>query len=148
MGMVSKRIRLRGERGAATVNALFDTGASKSLIRRDIALKVARLLRAQTPWIFQLGDGKGKLKTSEMVGLVFQLKGVSIVHTFIVARNLSEEVIIGTDLMQFWKVKPDPVREDVVIDKKLIQLKLVHLSRLTRWSEGTAMGGAYPISSR
>ena len=125
MGMVSKRIRIRGERGAAFVEALFDTGASKSLIRRDIALKVARLLRAPKPWTFQLGDGKGRLKTNEMAGLFFQLKGVPIVHTFIVPRTLSEEVIIGTDLMQFWKVRPDPVREDVVIDKKLIQLKLV-----------------------
>ena len=125
MGMVSKRIRIRGNRGAAFVEALFDTGASKSLIRREIATKVARLLRAPTPWTFQLGDGKGRLKTNEMVGLFFQLKGVPIAHTFIVARYLSEEVIIGTDLMQFWKVRPDPVREDVIIDKKLIQLKLV-----------------------
>jgi len=123
--MVSKRIRIRGDRGAVIAEALFDTGASKSLIRRDIALKVAKPLRAPTPWIFQLGDGKGRLKTNEMVGLYFQLKGVPIAHTFIVARYLSEEVIIGTDLMQFWKIRPDPAREDVIIDKKLIQLKLV-----------------------
>lgn len=125
MGMVSKRVRIRVDRGAVLVQALFDTGASKSLIRRDIALKVARLLRAPTPWTFQLGDGKGRLKANEMVGLFFQLKGVPIAHTFIVSRYLSEEMIIGTDLMQFWKIRPDPVREDVVIDKKLIQLKLV-----------------------
>ncbi|MBI4561416.1 MAG: retroviral-like aspartic protease [Candidatus Rokubacteria bacterium] len=123
--MVSKRIRIRGDRGTAVVEALFDTGASKSLIRRDIALKVARLLRAPTPWTFRLGDGRGKLKASEMAGLFLQLKGVPIAHTFIVARHLSEEAIIGTDLMQFWKVRPDPIREDIIIDKKLIQLKLV-----------------------
>jgi hypothetical protein len=123
--MVFKRIRVRGDRGAAFVEALFDTGASKSLIRRDIATKIATVLRAPTPWTFQLGDGKGRLKTNEMVGLFFQLKGVPIAHTFIVARYLSDEVIIGTDLMQFWKVRPDPVRKDVFIDKKLIQLKLV-----------------------
>jgi predicted aspartyl protease len=125
MGLVSKKIRIRGERGALYVTALFDTGASKSLIRRDVAQKVGRLLTVTTPWTFHLGDGKGRLKTNEMVGLVFQLKGVSIAHTFIVARSLSEEVIIGTDLMQFWRIKPDPTREDVILDKKLIQLKLV-----------------------
>lgn len=125
MGMVCKRIRIRGNQGTVPVEALFDTGASKSLIRRDIALKVARPLRAPTPWTFQLGDGKGRLKTNEMVGLFFQLKGVPIAHTFIVARNLSGQMIIGTDLMQFWKIRPDPVREDIIIEKKLIQLKLV-----------------------
>lgn len=125
MGMVSKRVRIRGDRGAVLVQALFDIGASKSLIRRDIALRVARLLRAPTPWTFQLGDGKGRLKANEMVGLFFQLKGVPIAPTFIVSRYLSEEMIVGTDLMQFWKIRPDPVWEDVIIDKKLIQLKLV-----------------------
>ena len=94
------------------VEALFDTGASKSLIRRDVARRVGRLLRSPTAWTFQLGDGKGRLTTNEMVGLFFQLKGVPIAHTFIVARHLSEEVIIGTDLIQFWKIRPDPVRED------------------------------------
>lgn len=112
MGMVSKRIHIRGSRGTAVVEALFDTGASKSLIRRDIAVKLGGLLRAPTPWTFQLGDGKGKLKADEMVGLFFELKGVPIAHTFIVARRRSDEVIIGTDLMQFWKIRPDPVRED------------------------------------
>lgn len=125
MRTVSKKLRIRGDRGTVLVEALFDTGASKSLIRRDVALKAGRLLKAPTPWTFQLGDGKGRLKTDEMVGLFFRLKGVPIAHAFIVARNLSEEVIIGTDVMQFWKIRPDPAREDVITDKKLIQLKLV-----------------------
>ena len=125
MGMVSKRIRIRGDRGAVFAEALFDTGASKSLIRRDIAQKVATPLRSLTTWTFQLGDGKGRLKTNEVVTSLITLKGFTVPHPFIVAPNLSEEMIIGTDLMQFWKVRPDPVREDIVIDKKLIQLKLV-----------------------
>ena len=116
--MATKTIRIRGDRGVRAVEALFDTGASKSLIRRDVACRVGRLLRSPTAWTFQLGDGKGRLTTNEMIGLFFQ-------HTFIVARHPSEEVIIGTDLMQFWKIRPDPVREDVAIDKRLIQLKLV-----------------------
>ena len=125
MEMVTKRIRIRGDRGVVSIEALFDTGASKSQIRRDVARRAGRLLRSPTAWTFQLGDGKGRLSTNEMVGLFFQLKGVPIAHTFIVARHLSEAMIIGTDLMQFWKIRPDPVREDVAIDKKLIQLKLV-----------------------
>ena len=125
MGMVVKRIRLRGDKGSASVLALFDTGASKSLVRRDVATKLATLLKAPRPWTFQLGDGRGRLKADEMAGLFFQLHGVPIAHTFIVARHLADEVVIGTDLMQFWKIRPDPVREDVVIDKRLIKLRLV-----------------------
>jgi len=125
MGMVSKKIRIRGDRGAVSVSALFDTGASKSLIRRDIALKVGSLLKASRPWRFQLGDGKGRLTANEMVGLMFNLKDVSIIHSFVVTPALSDELIIGTDLMQLWKIRVEPGREDVVIDKRLIQLKLV-----------------------
>src|SRR5207249_5255321 len=125
MGMSRRRFVFTATGEFRAVEALFDTGASKSLIRRDVARRVGRLLRSPTAWTFQLGDGKGRLTTNEMVGLFFQLKGVPIAHTFIVARHLSEAVIIGTDLMQFWKIRPDPVREDVAIDKRLIQLKLV-----------------------
>lgn len=123
--MVVKTLRFRGDRGTVSARTLFDAGASRSLIRRDVAVKATRLLRTSKPWTFQLGDGKAKLRTKEMAGLVFQLKRVPILHTFIVARHLSEEVIVGTDIMRFWKVRPDPVREDVIVDKKLIQLKLV-----------------------
>ncbi len=125
MGMVAKRIRLRGDKGSASVLALFDTGASKSLVRRNVAVQLATLLKAPRPWTFQLGDGKGRLRADEMAGLFFLLHGVPIAHTFIVARHLSDDVIIGTDIMQFWKIRPDPVREDVIIDKRLIKLKLV-----------------------
>ncbi|MBI3075923.1 MAG: retroviral-like aspartic protease [Deltaproteobacteria bacterium] len=125
MGMVVKRIRIRGDRASALVRALFDTGASRSLVRRDIAVKVASPLKAPQPWIFQLGDGKGRLNSDEMVGILFSLKGVSISHAFVVAPSLADELIIGTDLMQLWKIRVAPARDDVVIDKKLIQLKLV-----------------------
>src|SRR5881628_1371323 len=87
MRMVTKTVRIRGARGVRAVEALFDTGASKSLIRRDVDRRVGRLLRSPTAWTFQLGDGKGRLTTNEMVGLFFQLKGVPIAHTFIVARH-------------------------------------------------------------
>lgn len=125
MGMVFQKVKVRGDKGSLDVNALFDTGASKSLIRRDVAKRIGTLLRSGKPWIFQLGDGKGRLQTREMMGIYFLLKGVPIVQTFIVSPSLSEEMIIGMDLMQFWKIRPDPVKEDILIDKRLIQLKLV-----------------------
>jgi len=123
--MVVKKFTLRGDKGAVGVNALFDTGASKSLIRRDIAIRIGTILTGRTPWRFILGDGRRTITTKEMVSGIFNVKGVSVPHTFIVAPHLSEDVVIGTDIMQFWKIRPDPAKEDLVVDKKLIQLKLV-----------------------
>ena len=125
MGMVIKQLSLRGNKGAAKVHALFDTGASKSLIRRNIAARIGTIVSGRTPWRFILGDGRKTITTKEMVSGVFTLKGVSVPHTFIVAPRLFEDLVIGTDIMQFWKIRPDPAKEDLVVDKKLIQLKLV-----------------------
>ena len=45
MEMVTKRIRIRGDRGVVSIEALFDTGASKSLIRRDVARRAKKLIQ-------------------------------------------------------------------------------------------------------
>lgn len=125
MGMVVKRLRIRGDKGSATVTALFDTGASKSLIRRDVARRVASLAKVSPPWTFALGDGRGRLRSNEMGVVLFVLNGVSVSHAFVVAPTLADEVIVGVDLMQLWRIRPDPVLEKVILDKRRLKLKLV-----------------------
>jgi hypothetical protein len=41
-----------------------------------------------------------------------------------VAAALSDELIIGTDLMHLWKIRLELAREDILVDKKLIPRKL------------------------
>lgn len=42
MGVIVKELFARGERGEKRLTVLFDSGASRSLIRRDVALEISR----------------------------------------------------------------------------------------------------------
>ncbi|MDI6886883.1 MAG: hypothetical protein QMD22_11210, partial [archaeon] len=42
--------------------------------------------------------------------------------------NLSEELIIGSDFLQRWKIKLDPESEKIIIDPRALKLKLVYLN--------------------
>jgi hypothetical protein len=50
---------------------------------------------------------------------------ITVYQQILVADELSEELIIGADTLQHWKIKLDPEREDVIIDKKGLELKLL-----------------------
>ncbi len=111
-GNVTKTIRIHGDRGVPRRRGPLRyrrLEVADPPRRRPQSRKAAEIADRVD---VSAGRRKGRLTTNEMVGLFFQLKGVPIAHTFIVARHLSEEVIIGTDLIQFWKIRPDPVRED------------------------------------
>ncbi len=47
---------------------------------------------------------------------------ITIFQQILVADELSEELIIGADTMQRWKIRLDPENEDVIIDKKVTEL--------------------------
>ncbi len=37
MGMIVKEVKIEGDKGTAKVKALFDSGASDSILRKDVA---------------------------------------------------------------------------------------------------------------
>ena len=57
------------------------------------------------------------------------LNGHALFFTFIVvpqlSPQLSEELILGADFFQRWKVRLDPESEEVAIDPSALRLKLV-----------------------
>jgi hypothetical protein len=45
--------------------------------------------------------------------------------TFIIVPELTEELIIGADFLQLWKIKLDPMTEEIIIDPSALQLQLI-----------------------
>lgn len=39
--------------------------------------------------------------------------------------NLTEELILGADFFQRWKIRPNPENEDFILDQDALKLKLV-----------------------
>jgi hypothetical protein len=54
------------------------------------------------------------------VGLTYKLR-----WTFNVVPLPTEQVILGADFFQRWKIKLDPETESIIVDPKALQVKLV-----------------------
>ncbi len=120
---VTKVIKVAGNRGSREVKALFDSGAPESFIRADIAREIASPTHLPNPKTFEMGRGTLKV-TRAMIGDV-QLNGASLFATLLVVPNLTEELILGADFFQRWKIRLNPENEDIVLDQDALKLKLV-----------------------
>jgi len=125
MGLIVKRLIVEGDKGKKDVAALFDSGASASFIRKDIAKNVASIVKLPTTYKFMQGDGKHEIVIQHGVMINLTINDITVFQSLLVADQLSEELIVGADTMQHWKIKLDPENEVVFIDKKVLELKLV-----------------------
>lgn len=124
MGLIIKKLRVAGDKAEHRFNVLFDTGASASFVRRDIANRVATMLKLPAAETYTLGDGLGKLRVSETVILHLYIGGIRISDNFVVAPRLSDEIIIAATTLQKWRIKLDLENEKVIIDRKMGRLLL------------------------
>ncbi|MEW6096000.1 MAG: 2-C-methyl-D-erythritol 4-phosphate cytidylyltransferase [bacterium] len=123
MGLIYKKITIGGDKGEMAVNALFDTGASESFIHENIANQIATTLKLHLPRRFELGKGTMLVDTSTGV-LDVIVNGANLFGAFLVAKELSEEAILGADFLQRWKISIDIEKEELLIDEKALKLKL------------------------
>lgn len=120
MGETIKPTPIAGNLGTAVVQACFDTGSGASFLRRGVAERVATAAPTPSPRVFATADGERRLEAREVVQLDVTIKGVTVPWTFYVVDRLSDDMIIGHDMMQRWKIKVDPESEDVDIDPSVI----------------------------
>jgi hypothetical protein len=124
MGLIYKDVILKGDKGEKEFYALWDNGSSESFIRKDLVEEVGTILRLNAPREFEMG--KGTLLVSESTGIVdVEVEGYNLFWHFLAFPELSEELIIGADFLQRWKIKLDPENESIIIDPKALKLKLV-----------------------
>jgi len=124
MGLIIKKLQVFGDKGKKRVQVLFDTGASASFIRRDVVESLATILRLPSPEVYTLGDGVGRLRATETAVLYVIVKGIRISDNFIVVPRLSDEMIVGANTLQKWRVKLDLENEDVLINRRVSRLLL------------------------
>ena len=68
---------------------------------------------------------RGTLKVSRaMIGDI-QLDGATLFATLLIVPNLTQELILGADFFQRWKIRLNPENEDFILDKDALKLKLV-----------------------
>lgn len=124
MGRVTKKLRVAGDKHERRLQVLFDTGASASFVRQDVVARIATTLKLPSPETYTLADGAGKLRVTNTAVLYVYINGIRISDNFIVAPRLADEVIIGANTLQKWRIKLDLENERVIIDKKMARLLL------------------------
>jgi len=123
MGLIYKELRIEGDQGARDARILFDTGASRCFIKREIAEAIGTINK--TSISLRFATATGIEETDEIVFAHVWLNGHPLHWMFIVVPDLSEEVILGVDFFQVWKIRLDPEQENITIDPNALKLKLV-----------------------
>ena len=121
MGLIIKEQTVKGTRRSDTARVLYDSGASSSFIRRDIADIVGDTSSTVSPLQFMMADGQ-VISADQTINLEIEMNGITVEYRFLVLDDLPEEVIIGADLMQKWKISLDLENETVYIDPRALYL--------------------------
>jgi len=126
MSLLENQVTLKGLRGEITVNALFDSGASYSCIRKDVAEKISVLDPMEEPMDFETADECAFVKAEYVIHLSFYFPDTMRRFTdeFMVLETLSEELIVGASTMQKWNIKLDFENEIIDYDRKMHRLRI------------------------
>jgi hypothetical protein len=127
MAIIEKKIRLIGSKGSRQVWAMFDSGASYSIIQPGLAREIARLERLPAPKHFGTAEKGRKVTAKERASLDFKLNGYTLSDEFMVVPNVTESVIIGAATMRKWRMKLDFEHDRVIIDPRVAKLRLLAL---------------------
>jgi hypothetical protein len=130
MAVIQEEVELVGTKGRAKKLALFDSGATYSCIRADLATKIETLQPLVKPLSFETAKEKEAVQVTERVTLDFYLNGYRFSDEFFVISELSEEVIIGAATLQKWRFKLDFEKDEVIIDPRVTKLRLLALPRI------------------
>ena len=128
VSILEHEVTVIGSRGRRRCRALFDSGASYSIIRRDIAERIGRvdLLPVPEDWIFETAKAGNYVQASGALRLDFRFDD-SEAHfsdEFVVFDELSEELIVGAKTMQAWKITLDFDEERVNYRKTAQRLRI------------------------
>lgn len=118
-----RTLRIRGSKGEVEVKALFDTGASFTVIRRDIAEDVGDILPTGVKEV-TLVNGETKLKVLGCILISTILEESPIDDVAYVIEKLAEPLIVGVKVMEFYNIKLDPSTNKLTVGKNYTSFEL------------------------
>lgn len=125
MAVIQKEIRLAGSRGEETLPVIFDSGATYSCIQPELAEKLGTIDALPEPMSFATAKEGERVTAARRVTLNFYLDGYRFSDEFMLIPGLSERVIIGAATLQKWRLKLDFEADEVIIDPRVTELRLL-----------------------
>lgn len=129
MSVLYQDVLLVGSKGKARCRALFDSGASYSIIRRNIAESLGPLDQIPDPenWVFETARAGDLIQAQYRVTLNFHFEDskARFSDEFIVFDELPDDVIVGATTMQKWQIKLDFETETIHYRKTAQRLMVI-----------------------
>ena len=127
MGIIRIPLRFEGSVGEKMVYALFDSGATVSCLRDDVAREIEEPKKLRRPLEVAAAAEGHYVKIEEALRADFYYDDIRLSDEFMVVPGLSEEAIIGVNTLQKWRIKLDFEHDTVLIDPKVAKLILKEL---------------------
>ena len=127
MGIIRIPLRFEGLIGEKMVYALFDSGATFSCLRPDIAAQIEEAKALRHPMEVATASEGHYVKINEALRADFYYGDIRLSDEFMVVPALNEEAIIGVNTLQKWRIKLDFEHDTVIADPKVSKLILKEL---------------------
>jgi len=106
MGIIRETLLVKGDKGEKMLNVLFDSGASRSLIRSDIAKEISTPKKLIIQREFTIADGR-KVICEYFCDLIIEIEKKRIGIEAFLVDNLSVPLIFGALDMEAYMIKLD-----------------------------------------
>lgn len=112
MGIIREALLVRGDRGEKRLDVLFDSGASRSLIRSDVAegLSTPRELLIQRE--FTAANGH-RVVCKRFCDLIVEIEGRGIGIEAFLVDDLPVPLVFGALDMEAYMIKLDPAKGEL-----------------------------------
>lgn len=117
--MIKIPLHFEGSKGEATFYSLFDSGASFSCISPECAEQIANFEKLWKPMEIATAAVGHYLRIEHVIRLDFYYNDIRMSDEFMVIPGLSEDVIIGVNTLQKWRIKLDFEHDTVIVDPKV-----------------------------
>jgi len=125
MAVIERRVRLEGSKGAVRIRTIFDSGATYSCLRPDLASRLAHLEPLRGVRRFGTAKQAVGLKARFAVRLDFYLGSCRFSDEFMVIEGLADAVIIGAKTLQSWRMRLDFEHDRVLYDPRVTKLRIL-----------------------
>ena len=120
-------MRFEGSKGEKNLYALFDSGATYSCITKEFAEELTNMEPLLTPMRLATASSDTVMEIHNRTTLDFYHEDIRLSDEFLVVPGLTEEVIIGANTMQKWRLKLDFENDNVIVDPRVAKLILINL---------------------
>jgi hypothetical protein len=106
LGLIRQVLLVKGDRGEKRLSVLFDSGASRCLIKRDVAREISTPKRLLIQREFTVADGH-KVSCKYFSDLIVEIEGKRIGIEAFLVNDLPVPLVFGALEMEAYMIKLD-----------------------------------------